>query len=201
MNDRLFQIAALKVFSAFAKDKYDEVRADAEDDLNPGDRRMVVSPLDGKTPLGEVYRSNPKDVAIVADEDALTTWVTEHYRADTESKFEIVGTQEQILQALLVHAPHLIKQRRRVKQAARIQLLNDATRHGVPVGPSGEADIPGIAFTKNSQPFVACKADKDAVLPLFELYGAGRLSLDGTLLPAIEAPVVDGELVGEEVAR
>lgn len=190
MNDRLWQIAALRVLSNEFKARYDELRAEAEAELNPGDRRIVLSPLDGKTPIGEVYRSNPKDVAIVGDSDKFTTWMRANYRGMTESTYEVVGTEEQVLRVLFEHAPHLLKQKHRVKKTAQMDILDRSTRVGVPIGPGGEADIPGVVYTKNSQPFVACRADKDAALELFRLHAQGRIGLDGALL-AIEAPEGD----------
>lgn len=187
MNERLWQIAALKVLSAFLKERYDELRVEAETEMNPGDRRVVVSPLDGRTPIGEVYRSNPRDVAIVGDEKAFTTWMRANYRGMTETTYEVIGTEEQVRAALFTHAPHLLKPKHKVKQKARLDVLDQSTKAGVAVGPGGEVEIPGISFTKNSEPFVACRPDKDAALALFQLHAEGRIGLDGALL-AIEAP-------------
>lgn len=187
MNDRLFQIAALKAMSSSLMQKYDELRAEALAELNPGDQRMILSPLDGKTPIGRVSRSSPKDIPIIVDEEALTAWMVENYRDQTESVYDIVGTLEQVKAVLFEHAPRLLKRRSRVRQDARKQLLSDAAVMKHPVGPGGEADMPGIKFLPNSQDFVACRPDKDALLALFELRRAGRIDLDGALLPALEA--------------
>lgn len=195
MSDLDWMIAASQVLGQFFKGRYDELRAEAETNMNPGDRRVVLSPLDGKTPIAEVYRSKPRDVAVVDDLEAFTTWMRANYRGMTETSYEVIGTDEQVLRVLFEHAPHLLKAKHKVKQKARLDILDQATKNGFPMGPGGEADMPGVGFTKNSQPYVACKPDKDAALAMFQLYAQGRIGLDGALLPAIEAPkdmIVDG---------
>jgi hypothetical protein len=117
-----------------------------------------------------------------------------NYKGMTETTYVVTGTEEQVRAVLFTHAPHLLKTKYKVKKTAQLDILDRATRVGVPVGPGGEADIPGITYAKNSQPFVACKPDKDAALALFQLHAQGRIGLDGALI-AIEAPkgeIVDG---------
>lgn len=183
--DPLLPVAVLKTLSAHTKERYDQARADAAGDLGPGDRRIVRSPLDNAK-LGAVYMTDPKPVAVVTDEPALTEWMVEHYKADTESTYDISGTTEQVIQVLFEHAPELLKPRLKLRQSARQRLLADAVSLGQPVGPGGEVDIPGIGFTVG-EPVMACKPDDDALLAVYMLFQTGRLELDGTLKPEVEA--------------
>lgn len=185
MNDLLLSVAALKVLSDLTKERYDEMRARAEAQLEAGDRRVVRSPVDGAK-IGEVYRSDPKSVPVVTDDEALTEWMVAHYRDQTETKYDVIGTHEQVVAVLFEHAPRLLKPRRVVKQVARQRLIQDATVLRQPVGPGGEVDVPGIEFVQNSNSYVACKPDTDAVLAIFQLHRAGLLDLDGTIKHELE---------------
>lgn len=189
------QLAALKILSAYTKERYDELREQMLAELAPGDRRVVRSPLDGKTRFGEIYRTDPKDVPVVTDKDAFTAWMATNYRKMTETFYEVIGTDEQVKAVLFEHAPTLLKLRRRVTQKAQADLLDESKIVGQTIGPGGEVDVPGVAWLPNSSSYVACKPAKDADLAMFEARAAGALDLDAVLHVAIAAPIVEPIIV------
>lgn len=186
MSDELMlRVATLKVISEFTKAKYDEARGEAASVLRRGDRRQVYSPLDG-TKIGPVYMTDPKTNSVLTDEEALTEWMELRYPQDMESGYTITGTQAEILSVLIVHAPNLLKRTRRVKRQALMRIHADALAVGQPIGPSGEADMPGITL-QQADPVVACKPDPDsALLAVMELIHNQKLLIDGTV-PELEA--------------
>lgn len=186
MTDLLLTVAVLKILSAHTKDRYDLARAEAAAQIEQGDRRIVRSPLDNAK-LGAVYMTDPPAKAVLTDENTLVAWLQEHDYADmVESYFEVTGTTEQVERVLFEHAPELLARRTKLTHAAKQELLTDATAVGQPVGPSGEADIPGIAIHKGES-VIACKPDPDALLAVYELVNSGRVMLDGSVRPELEA--------------
>ena len=186
MSDELMQkVAALKVISEYAKEEYDKARAEADAVMQPGDRRQVYSP-DGMH-IGAVSRSKPTPKAIVADRAALTEWLSKHYPDMVESGTVVNASDREILDLVFRHAPHLLKHTKSVKREALAQLQADAVRLGVPIGPGGEADMPGLTVEMRD-PVVSCLPDKDsALLAVMEMVHNGRMYLDGTQPKEIEA--------------
>jgi hypothetical protein len=184
--DPLLPVAVLKTLSSHTKDRYELARAEAADLIGPGDRRIVRSPLDNAK-LGAVYMTDPPAKAVLTDEAELVAWLTAHgYDDRVESRYEVTGTAEQVEQVLFEHAPELLSRRAKLTSAAKQELLTDATAVGQAIGPGGEVDVPGIAIHKG-EPVVACKPDPDALLAVYELVNSGRVMLDGTVLPELEA--------------
>lgn len=187
MSDELMQrLAALKVISDYTKERYDEARAEAAAVMQPGDRRQAHSPSGEH--IGAVSRSKPTPRAVVVDKAALTAWLSERYPAMIESGTVVNASDREILDLVFKHAPHLLKHTKRVKNDALAQLQADAIRLGVPMGPSGEADMPGIEVEMRD-PVVSCLPDKDnGLLAVMEMVHNGRMFLDGTQPKEIEAP-------------
>lgn len=183
--DPMLPVAVLKVLSAHTKDRYEKAREEAEGQLGQGDRHIVRSPLDG-TKLGAVYMTDPKPVAAIVDEQALTEWMAEHYKTRVESTYDIVGSEREVLDVLFEHAPRLLKRRTRLTVAARKELLSEAVKLGQVVGPGGEAEVPGVEV-RQTEGYVACKPTDDALLAVYELVTSGRVALDGTVRPELEA--------------
>lgn len=184
--DPLLPVAVLKVLSSHTKDRYEQARADAAGQLGAGDRRIIRSPLDGAK-LGAVYMTDPPAKAVLTDEKELVLWLQAHgYDSLVECRFEITGTTEQVERVLFEHAPELLTQRARLTNSAKQDLLTDSTAVGQPIGPGGELDIPGVAIHKGES-VVACKPDPDGLLPVYELVQSGRVMLDGTVRPELEA--------------
>lgn len=184
-DDPYLTVAVLRVLSMHTKDRYDQARADVEDHMNVGDRRMVRSPLDG-TKLGAVYMTDPKPVAAIVDEPAFTAWMQDTYPDRVETEYQIVGSDAEVIAVLFEHAPRLLKRTTRVTSSARKELLTDSVKVGQPVGPGGELDVPGVEV-KQGRGFVACKPTDDALLAVYELVTSGRVALDGTVRQELEA--------------
>jgi hypothetical protein len=182
--DVIRQTAILKTISDFTAQRYTEQRAKAARILTRGDRLNARSPLDG-TKLGAVYMSDPERVCRITDERALTDWMVEHYVELTETGYEVCGSDKEVIAVLFEHAPHLLRQIRRVKADDMRQLRAAAISAGHPVGPGSEADVPGIEVD-TPDGVVACKPTEDAFQAVMDLYRARRLQLDGTVLAAIE---------------
>ncbi len=188
-NELITRVAILKAISAYTKERYDEARAEAGKVMGQGDRTIARSPLDNSK-LGAVYVNDPDRVCRITDQAALTEWMIEHYPLLTETGYEICGSDKEVIDVLFEHAPHLLRQIRRVKNDDMRELRAGAIALGAPMGPGGEADIPGIEV-HTPDGVVACKPTETAWQSVADLYRAGRLQLDGTVLPAIE------ELKGE----
>ena len=183
-HDLVTRVAILKVIADYTKDRYDELRAEAGDAMGQGDRTIARSPLD-QSKLGAVYVTDPKPVCRVTDLAALTDWMCEHYPLLTDQGYEICGSDREVIDVLFEHAPHLLRQVRRIKADDMRELKAGAVALGQPMGPGGEADVPGIEV---EQPpgVVTCKPTETAFQSVMDLHRAGRLQLDGTVLPAIE---------------
>lgn len=197
MNELMLSVAVLKVLKEHIEERYNLARADAEKALGPGDRHIVRSPLvpEGAKlgpKLGAVYMTDPKNEARITDEGALSEWLCSHkYRPMTKPAYVITATEEELISLLMKHAPRLLKPVRSVTSDARKELLSTAKAMGEPVGPGGELDIPGISVQPTGNAYVACKADEDALLSVYELITSGRVALDGTVRPELEEAQAD----------
>lgn len=184
MTDLALKAAALKTISDYTRAKYDEARTELAATMGQGDRVIARSPLDN-TKVGAVYVTDPKPVCRITDQAALTDWMVEHYRELTETGYEICGSDSEVIAVLFEHAPHLLRQYRRVKPDDMRELRAAAVTLGQPVGPGSEVDIPGIEVD-HPEGVVSCKPDPGALQTVLALHRAGRLQLDGTVLPEIE---------------
>lgn len=180
-DEAFLKVAALKVIKEFTASKYDEARAEAAQYQRPGDRKRVVSPLDG-TRIGDVSTTDPSPRSLTTDEQAIADWMMEHnYRDNVETVYEVTGGPREIQSVLFTHAPHLLTRKRRVKRDVLAELHKTALQYGQPVGPGGEMDMPGIEI-KPGAPEVRCIPDKNsALLAVMELVHNQRLLLDGTV--------------------
>jgi len=181
----MLRAMALKVVSAFTGQQYDEARAEVAEALGAGDRVMVRSPLDG-TKLGPVTASDPKPVASVVDDPALLAWTETTYPEHVESGYRIVGTDTEVKAVLFEHAPHLLGEYRRVKPDFVKQLRADSATFGQPIGPGGELDVPGVEVRTPSS-VISCRPTEEALLAVMDMHRSGRLLLDGTTVPELEA--------------
>lgn len=193
MSDELMQkVAALKVISEYAKAEYDRARAEADTVMKQGDRRQVYS-QDG-THIGAVSKSRPSPRAVVVDRAELTAWLSQHYPDMVETGTVVNASDREITQLVFQHAPHLLKRTASVKRDALAQLQVDAVRLGVPVGPGGEVDMPGLSVEMRDS-VVSCLPDPDSgLLAVMEMVHNGRMYLDGTVpasLPPSARSVVE----------
>lgn len=190
LDEQVLKVAALKVVKEFTATRYDEAREEIAKLMTKGDRKTARSPL-GDVKIGSVTLSDPKATASITDLDALTAWLKEHYPEHFVGGYEINATSEQLMRVLFEHAPELLRKVRRVDPKVLKELTTSAAALGSPVGPGGEADVPGITV-ETPAGVVSCTPDKVAALPAIEeLFRAGLLQLDGTVhaaLPAAEEP-------------
>jgi hypothetical protein len=185
MPDDLFlKTAALKVISEFTADRYNDARAEVAKTLNKGDRKTVRSPL-GDVKVGQVWVTDPKPVCSITDRAALTDWLQANYPAMTETGYEVIGSEAEIIAVLFEHAPHLLREVRRINTDQLRELKANCVALGQVVGPGGEADVPGLAVSEPDG-VVTCKPDTAGFQAVMDLYRAGRLELDGTLRPELE---------------
>lgn len=183
--DPAVPVAVLKVLSEHTGLRYDEARADAAKTMAQGDRRIVRSPLDGAK-LGAVYMTDPSPKLVVTDRAALTDWIETSHPNLMEDGYEVSGSEAEVVNVLFAHAPHLLRPIRRISGAALSALRKECAALGQVIGPAGEADVPGIEI-ETSEGVVGCRPDPAALAAVQKLFAAGRLTLDGTLRPALEA--------------
>jgi hypothetical protein len=182
--DLFLKAAALKVISEFTSARYNDARAEVAKELNKGDRKTVRSPL-GDVKVGQVWVTDPKPVCSVTDRTALTDWLQTNYPAMTETGYEVIGSEAEIVAVLFEHAPHLLREVRRINPDQLRELKANCVALGQVVGPGGEADVPGLAVSEPDG-VVTCKPDTAGFQAVMDLYRAGRLELDGTLRPELE---------------
>lgn len=186
-NELALKVAALKVFSDYAKTAYDKSREEIGRQMGRGDRLQVRSPLDESLKIGPISKSDPKPTARVEDLRVLTDWFIQNHPDLTGTGYEVAGTQTEVVAVLFEHAPHLLRRVREIKPDALSELRKASAALGQPIGPGGEADVPGLVV-ETPDPVVSCKPDPDMALPaVVELFRAGRLDLDATLRPALES--------------
>jgi hypothetical protein len=182
--DLFLRTAALKVISEFTAARYADARAEVAKTLNKGDRKTVRSPL-GDVKVGQVWVTDPKPVCSITDRAALTDWLQAEYPAMTETGYEVIGSEAEIVAVLFEHAPHLLREVRRINPDQLRELKANCVALGQVVGPGGEADVPGLAVSEPDG-VVTCKPDAAGFQAVMDLYRAGRLELDGTLRPELE---------------
>jgi hypothetical protein len=183
--DLFLRTAALKVISDYTKARYNEAREEVAKQLNKGDRKTVRSPL-GDVKVGQVWVTDPKPECTVTDRSALTDWLAEHYPATTKTGYEVIGSDAEIIAVLFEHAPHLLREVRAIDPDQLRELKANSVALGAVIGPGGETDIPGIEV-KEPDGVVTCKPDSGGLQAVMDLYRAGRLDLDGTVRPELEA--------------
>jgi hypothetical protein len=179
-DDTVLRVAALKVLKDYVSARYDEARAEIKGRLSKGDRLTARSPLTDEK-IGAVWLTDPERTASVVDKAALLSWVEENYPEHVQQRYHVTASEEQLMTLLFQHAPEWMDRRPEVEPKFIAELLAAAADMGVPVGPEGEADVPGIAVSVKDG-VVACRPVADKALPLvLELHHEGVLGLDGTV--------------------
>lgn len=173
-DDLAVQVAVFKALKDHATSRYNEVRAELAARMANGDRLMAVTVNGIK--LGAVSKKDPKRVAAVVDEPALRNWVVENYPDRLVEDLDVIGSDEEVKEVLLRHAPGLLRQVSRPGPDLVRQILTDSARIGTPVGPGGEAEVPGV---KVDQPegTVSCLSTEDALPAVVDMLDAGTLDL------------------------
>lgn len=155
-----------------------------KDELVPKESIAAVSPVDG-TVLGKITRTDPSKTAVVVDEHALMAHLQDTDPESLEETVQITATDEQLVDLLTVHAPHLLSPTVRIRDYARRDALARALK-GTPV-PGVKVDKP--LGTVNVYP------NADEALAIEAVFKAGRVQLDGVVVKAIES-AAEGETDG-----
>ncbi len=185
MNDTVLKVAALKVLADYVKARYDEARAEMKDQLSKGDRLTARSPISDEK-IGAVWLTDPERTASVVDPAALLSWVEMHYPEQVRERYHITASDEQIRTLLFEQKPEWMQRRSEVDPKFVAEVLSASADMGMPIGPSGEADVPGVAI-KVRDGVVTCRPVAGKALPLvLEMHQAGVLELDGTVRREIE---------------
>lgn len=174
------QVAALKVLSEYTAEKYAWARGLASNAMARGERIVARSPVDNRK-IAVIPKSDPKPVVFIVDGKALTEWMAEHYPATIEARTEIAGSEAEVVRVLFQHAPHLLKRGQRITPEALSELKRTAVALGQPIGPGGEANIPGLEV-RESNAVVSCRPEDGALEIIKDLHDQGILELDGTIM-------------------
>jgi hypothetical protein len=151
-------LTVLKVLSERIREAKALLEQQARELMEPVDRMAVK--MDGEL-LGTVTVTNGRRTARVVDDAAFLRWVKEHHPSE-------VHTVESV-------------------RPAFIGALLDASKgFGDAVDPvTGETGVPGVVVsTGDPYPMIRLTADADAVVSV--AWQAGRLTLPGAFLPALE---------------
>ncbi|MGW4484296.1 hypothetical protein ACWEOE_10710 [Amycolatopsis sp. NPDC004368] len=173
LDDAGLRVAALKVVSDYTKTCYDIARAEMDGHMAKGDRRIVRT--DG-VKLAAVSKSDPDAKAKVVDRAAFEQWAAKTYPEKMSRGYEIAGSTKEVVDVLFEHAPELLRPVQSSDAVLKLTLTNSA-RLGVPTGPGGEADVPGIEV-EHPAGVVSCRPDDDALGHVIQLFRDGRLSLE-----------------------
>jgi hypothetical protein len=158
----------------------EELRDLGKDELIPEEKIFAVSPIDGEV-LGHITRTNPSKSAKVTDEAQLMAHLAEKDPDSLEDVTVIVGSEQQVIDVLRVHAPHLLGTEVRIRDWARHAACKLAH----------EGPIPGVTVSRPVGTVVVYPS-KDKGPEIEALFTAGRVQLDGVVVKAIEA-ATEGE--------
>lgn len=143
-------------------------------------RMVVTSPLDDEASIAEITKTKVDHKAQVTDEGALVAWLTKRYPEFVESTWTVVGKPDEVIDALLLHAPDLVEERRTVRGWALKEIFAPCELAKTPVGPGGETDMPGITVTQTGG-IPQVRFSDDAGVLIGQLWRGGRIELDGTV--------------------
>lgn len=181
-DDIALGMAAMKHAMDRIRPAQDELRARANALLKKKERIPIE--LDGET-VGVITKSAPKRTARVTDGVKFLAWVAENYPEHVESA-PIVEDMPKAIAVLEEHAPHLVHYREQVAKGITFSVLDGSAKVGAPIGPGGEADVPGIVVdTPDGNTSVIL--DKDNAYLIEQLFAEGRVSLDGVVRRELES--------------
>ncbi|WP_435583350.1 hypothetical protein [Amycolatopsis thermoflava] len=173
-DDLALRVATYKVLADYAKDRYDEARAQMAARMHNGDRLAAVDARGVK--LAAVTKRDPKPEARITDMAKLRAWVATHYEDHLVSGIEVTGSDPEVHEVLIRHAPHLLREVQKVSPDL-VRLITDASKKaGAPVGPGGEADVPGVTV-QTSEGTVSCLPTDEALGVVVGMLQSGELDL------------------------
>lgn len=175
-EDIALGMLALKHAMDRIKPAQDALRAQARDLMAKKERVAVV--IDGEV-IGTISKSKPSRKARVTDPVAFQAWVTENY-PDHVKSVSFIEDVDAVKFVVREHAPHLLHYREEVDPSLANTVLEMSEETGVPTGPGGEADVPGVVVD-TPDGVVSVHPEKDAVWMVEQLFTSGRVSLDGSV--------------------
>ena len=175
------QLVALRYAEQVVSPALKNLRDLGKDELVPKESIAAISPIDG-TVLGKITRTNPEKVAKVVDEHALLAHLQATDPDSLEDTVEVVASNQQIVDVLVAHAPHLLAPTVRIRDHARRDALARALKG---------TDVPGVKVAKPIGT-VNVYPDKAEAAAIEAVFTAGRIQLDGVVVKAIEA-ATEGE--------
>jgi hypothetical protein len=170
-----FEALALAELAKRVAKVKDATKAEFSQHYPDGRKETFRSPVDG-VKLGQVYRTDPDPAPIVTDREALVRHLTT-IPGCTETVVEIAGSDEQVVEVLAEHAPHLLAEVTRVPDHVVANVLAGCKAKGTATGPDGKP-LPGVAMDKPGG-ILTVKPDKDAGRALEGMVKAGLLTWDG----------------------
>lgn len=175
MSDPLaLRVATYKILADYARDRYNDSRAEMAARMANGDRLMAESD-DGRK-LGAVSKRDAKPVARVADLPALHDWIATRYPERMVEDLQVIASQEEITSVLLKHAPSMVRQISRPDPDFVRSILDTSVKNRVAVGPGGEADLPGVTVDV-VEGAVSCLPAEGALGVVVDMLQAGTLDL------------------------
>jgi len=152
----------------------EELRDLGKDELIPEEKIFAVSPIDG-TVLGHITRTNPVASARVTDEAVLAAHLADRDPTALEDVTVINATQDELIEVLQEHAPHLLGIEVRIRDWARHAACKLAH----------EQDVPGVTV---SRPIgtVAVYPSRTQGEAIEALFTQRRIEFDGVVMQAIE---------------
>lgn len=173
-DDLALRVATYKVLADFAKAQYDDARAQIAARMERGDRLMAVTP-DG-VKLAAVSKKDPKPMALVVDAAALREWIAEHYAERMIDDLDVIGSDVEVKEALFQHAPHLLRQVSKADPDMVRSILTESRKHGMPAGPNGEVEIPGVQVD-TPEGVVSCLPTGEAMAAVVDMLQRGDIDL------------------------
>ncbi|MBF6276997.1 hypothetical protein [Nocardia nova] len=123
------------VFAALAKwvkEQGDTHRAELRARLSRGSKVTAFNPQDETLTLGTASMSNPEPVAYVTDREAFEAYCRATWPDKVEVWTEVHADDEQVIEILRKHAPHLITVHSSVPKTLTERALDRAASEDVP---------------------------------------------------------------------
>lgn len=178
-HPELLAAAVATALAKMVKAAGDEARAKADGLLDEGASVTLYSPLGAK--LGKALRTDPEATAVLTNRSKLDGWLLVTYPEQSEEVEEISPDTSAVLAALREHAPELVIHSRRPIDCMIPDVLAASSEAGVPMGPDGELDVPGVAVNKKPGVLHIRLDPKTAPQAIADMWAAGLIALDGTL--------------------
>ena len=142
-----------------------------EEEMVSGDRLSVAG-------IGKIWRTEPSGTARIADRQAFTAWMAEHYPDQVLVETRIApGWESDAITVLEQHAPRLLRKATTVCDWAESTVLKLSEQARQPCGPGGETDVPGVAYEPPGPGVVTVKLGDAAPAEIERLWREGRIQL------------------------